>query len=639
VSHLEAQIEKLNQELQELRLQTTSRFGGGGDDAISVETVSPTRQDRSLSPIEISVTSQRNSSHLQDLVKSVTNVPVEPSTQVRFLGHGSGITLAKLVMATIRVDGIPSPLVTKQQTYDSASTVQESEASLPPRHAADHLVDVYFQYRTPHLPIVNQQQVKEALDSAYSWQSGTKVANRAVGNDLFTTYMVLAIALCDLPNPANPSSRGRPSQSEGCFLSAVVWIDKVITYSKSDVETLRAILLLAQYIALNPSRGSLWHLTGIALRLCIDIGLHWETEEQTLNMDPDVLHERRRLWYSTYQFDRVLCITLGRPLGIIDESVRVPLPSPWARSRVLGRQPNDYDTHNQRAHNHLFVMSMLESEIKHVQHSQVWTPKLASPRISYSAWILDIQPRLQEWYDTIPQSGKAHPSSIFAQQAYWDSIYHNAILLLYRPNSTVSQMSGETMAITFESSCKLIASIKILQREGKCESLWKTVHHLFMAGLGVVYGLWQSKEIRDRNPVRDSISTLQSCASTLSAMSETFPGASGCRDIFDTLFSATVDFLVTNDAAEERQTRVNFEKQVGDLLYGLQPSRGGMLPAEETNPGDFNLSAMLSADGFVFGEMLSSAAQWPDFQDMNFSDMGTDLMTGIGMNPDSYPIL
>jgi hypothetical protein len=636
VSHLEAQVTKLNQELQDLRSQTLPR-SVISEEAILVETPSPERSESSRSTIEPPVTSGNNSSHLQDLVKRVTNVPVEPSTQPRFLGPSSGITLAKLVMAAVRVDDLPSGLFSDQRgPYNPSLTAQESKASLPPRPAADHLVDVYFQHRTPHLPIVDRQQVEEALESAYSWSGDHRPPGRAVEHAIFTTYMILAIALCDLPNPVNPSSRGRPSQSEGCFLSAVAWIENIITYSKSDIETLRSILLLAQYIALNPSRGSLWHLTGTALRLCIDIGLHWETAEQILNMDPDLLHQRRRLWYSTYHFDRVLCITLDRPFGIIDESTRVPLPSPWARSRRLGRPPSDYDVHNQRAHNHMFAMSMLESEIKHVQHNQVWTQKLASPRIDYSAWILDIQPRLQEWYDTIPQTSKAHPSSIFAQSAYWESIYNNAILLLYRPNSTVVHLSAEATSVTFEASCKLIASIKILQREGKCESLWKTVHHLFMAGLGVIYGLWQSKDIRDRNPVKNSISTLQTCASTLSAMAETFPGASGCRDIFETLSSATIEYLVTNEAEESRQNRIEFDKQVEDLLQELQPSRGSMFTTNKNSTDNFNLSAMLSADGFAFSEMLNSAAQWPEFEDMNFGDMEADLMTGIGLNSTYY---
>lgn len=637
MSRLEAQIAELDQELRHLRSQTLPR-SGTSEDAILIDHESASADSTTASPAPL----DRNSSHLQDLVKSVTSVPVKTSSQPRFLGPSSGISLAKLVMAAMHVDGLQSPVIFEQRSQhldDSSLPTPETKASLPPRHAANHLVDVYFQYRTPHLPIVDRQQVEEALETAYSWIGSAQPLDRAVEHHVFTTYMILAIALCDLPNPINPSSRGRPSQSEGCFLSAVAWVEKVITYSKSDIETLRSILLLAQFIALNPSRGSLWHLTGTALRLCVDVGLHWETEEQTLNMDPELLHERRRLWYSTYQFDRVLCVTLDRPFGIIDQSTRVPLPNPWARSRRLGRQPDEYDVHHQRAHNHMFGMSMLESEIKHVQHNQLGISKLANPKTNYPAWILDVQPRLQEWYDTIPPPSKAHPLSIFAQQAYWDSTYNNAVLLLYRPSHAVMHLSMEAMSITFDASCKLIASIKILQREGKCESLWKTVHHLFMAGLSVIYGLWQSKDIRDRTPVRTSISTLQSCGSTLSAMTETFPGASGCRDIFDTLSSTTIDYLVTNDAEEARRNRMEFEKQVGDLLQELPSRRRIPATMNENRNADFSLSTMLSADGFDFGEMLSSAAQWPEFQDLDFSDMDARLIMGNGAGSSSYALL
>ena len=293
--------------------------------------------------------------------------------------------------------------------------------------------------------------------------------------------------------------------------------------------------------------------------------------------------------------------------------------------------------------------------------------------------MLDIQPRLQQWYATIPELSKAHPASIFASQAYWDAIYNNTILLLHRPKSTVLHVSNEASSISFDASCKLIANIKILQRDGKIDIMWKYVHHLFMAGLGVIYSIWQFKEIRDRTPVRSSISMLQSCATTLAAMSETFPGASSCRNVFDSLSSATIDWLLTNDADEVRQNRLDFEKQVQDLLQQLQPSREGcfetnecgtdnmsnMLSADnfafndadevrqnrldfekqvqdllqqlqpsregcfETNEcGTDNMSNMLSADNFAFGEMLNSAAQWPFLDYMGFGDFD-----GVGPDP------
>ncbi|OJJ42498.1 hypothetical protein ASPZODRAFT_1313064 [Penicilliopsis zonata CBS 506.65] len=586
VSNLEKQVDRLTRQVEELQRANQEK-----ERAMT----SPTASDASPS-------------QFQDLVQSVRNVVVEPSRQPRFLGQSSGLTLARLVMAAIRTDALPSPLFAGPRVSDSSFLVPAPEASLPPRHAANHLLQVYFQYRTPHLPIVEPWEVEQALENAYRGHSST--AERGLEQDLFTAYMVLAIALFDVPHV----SGGRPTQSEGCFQSAMGCIEKVLTYSPSDLDTLRAILLLAQFVALYPARGSLWHLTGTALRLCIDMGLHWETEEQSLHMDPVMLHQRRRLWYSTYQFDRLLCITLGRPVGIIDESTSVPLPDPGAAPPgAPGGQGSAWDMHRQRAHNHLVNMSKLESEIKHVQHSQAWARRIAYPRANYAAWVQDILPRLHEWHATVPPLGDAHAMSIFACQAYWDAIYHNAVLLLYRPNATIPHVSTDELAVSFEASTQLIASIKVLQREGKVDIRWKTVHQLFMAGLGVIYALWLSKTLRDRPPVSRNITVLQACGSTLSALSESFPGAVGCRDAFDTLSMATVDMLVAGDHAGDKQdhhaSHLEFGKQVEDVLQQLQ-----------TSAGSTELSAMLSAD--ALSEMLSSAAQWPDFQDFVFDDRG-----------------
>ncbi|KAF2109673.1 fungal-specific transcription factor domain-containing protein [Lophiotrema nucula] len=639
VSDLEAQIESLTRENQELRGQTQPA-SFNGEASTSLETSFPAIRDLSSTPTEGIEPAGENLSHLQNLVTSVRSVVVEPSKQPRFLGPSSGTTLARMVMASIRTDALPaSPLFSQQRSRDHFSSASATasasasasaiaaESSLPPRHAADHLVDVYFQYRTPHLPVVERSRVDKALESAYSFPNNHQPSNQPVERDMFTTYMIFAIALCNVPNPSGGT--GRVMQSEGCFRSAIGWVEKVITYSKSDLETLQAVLLLAQFVSMCPWQGSLWHLTGIALRLCVDMGLHWETEGQSLNTDPNLLYERRRLWYSAYYLDRVLGITLGRPFGITDESIRVALPNPWAATgRSLGRETNDFDIHHQQAHNHLFSMAKLESEIKHVQNSRTWPLKIAYPKPNFASWVQDIQPRLREWRGTIPNPSKAHPSSIFANQAYWDAIYNNSILLLYRPNTSIQQQPTEALTISHEAACNLIANIKLLQREGRLDVLWKSVHSLFMAGLTVIYGLWQSKEMRDRNPVSNSISALQSCASTLSAMSETFQGAAGCRDVFDTLSSVTIEWLVTNDE-ETRQRRIEFEQQVEELLQQLQPSREGM-STDETSARD--MSNILSTDNFAFGEMLSSAAQWPEMLDINFAYLGYDRpMADLGL--------
>lgn len=475
------------------------------------------------------------------------------------------------------------------------------------------MIDVYFQYRTPHLPLMSRTQVVDAIDSAYRSQQGNQATIIASDMEMFVAYMVFAIALVDIPHRG-----GRSSQSEGCFRSALLHVDQLLTYSRSDLQTLRVVLLLTQFVALSPSHGNLWHLTGFALRLCIDIGLHLETESQAHNTDAQVLDDRRRLWHSTYHFDRLMSVTLGRPQGILDESIRVPLPNPWIDSHGGLSQPaHDSHSHMQRAHNHLFKLSQLESEIVHVQHSQTWNFKIAHPRPNWNSWLRDIKPRLQEWYANIPEPGRAHPQCIFAFQSYWQVVYNNTVLLLYRPNPITTAQDTDQLLGSFEAATRVIDGLKQLQREGRVEMLWKSVHHLFMAGLVVIYGLWRSKEIRDHISVGKSINTLQTCTATLSAMSETFKGAAGCRNAFESLSCTTIDWLVAKDIEEVPNNLLEFEDQVRQVTDHLRSS----FVDRNTGMGqiEIEVSAMSSPrQSFDLGELLNAAAQWPDLGELDF---------------------
>lgn len=604
---MERQIAELSCEVQQLRTQGQPRSSD------PTEALPSSIYNTSVANPGTQTEVEESPPVIRDLVASVRNAVPRTGYPSDLLGQSSGISFAKMVLAAIHVEKGSSVLLPEQQSSQGIAPPYSSSASLPPRHVANHLIEVYFQYRTPHLPILTHAQVIEAIDGAYQSLGNDTTFDSEAESNIFVAYMVFAIALVDIPHCG-----GRSSQSDGCFRSALAWVQKVLTYSKSDLETLRMVLLLVQFVALSPSQGSLWHLSGFALRLCIDLGLHCETESQCLNTDPGLLDDRRRLWHATYYFDRLMSITLSRPLGIHDENIRVPLPNPWLRScpSVLA-QPVDFTAHIQRAHNHIFTLAKLESETRHVQNSQAWSFSLASPRPSWDMWLQNMQPRMQEWYATIPDPSKAHPQSIFAFGSYWDVIYYNAVLALYRPHSNTPYQSNDALLISFEAASKIIAGLKVLQREGRVEMLWKSVHHLFMAGLVIIYGLWVSKEVRDRTPVTQSILTLQTCASTLSAMSETFKGAAGCRDAFESLSTATTDFLVTIDDKETSHSHTEFGSQVKDLVNQLRASRVEARPYA-ASPEIEETSNMGSLNDFDLSELLNVAAQWPDLGELDF---------------------
>ncbi|KAF9882165.1 Zn(2)-C6 fungal-type DNA-binding domain [Colletotrichum karsti] len=598
VSTLEAKVAALTKEIEELRRTAPS------NDGASLQSSPENGEAQPTSPND----------YQNWMTSNLGKVVCEPSNQPHFFGVSSGITLARLVMSAIRVDNLPSPLPA-ESNRSSSQTVQypystATQASLPPRQAAEHLMDVYFQNRTPSFPIIDRAQALKAFDGAYIAANSQRQPKREASMNVFTTFMILAIALCSVRHP----SGGRPPESENCFLAAIGEVEKILVYSGSATESLRAILLLSQYIALRPSKGSLWLLSGTALRLAVDLGMHWETEESKLRMDPIELNDRRRLWYSAYLFDRLLCITLGRPFGMADQGINVGLPSPAPTGSDNAAVTTGHDDHALEAHNSLIRLAQLQSEIKHVLYSQFLGSPLAYPRTDYALWIVDVRGRLQLWYNAIPPLREAHPSSIFSSQAYWDAIYHDTLLLLYRPNPVQPQPSFEALQASFDSSRQLIACIKTLHRERRIDIMWKWVHHLFIAGLTTIYCLWHSQELRENSDVKESVATLQSCGATLSALAERWDGAAGCRDAFEALSAATVSWLITTNVEEVQRSCLQFEKQVESLQHQLPPAF-----VQDGFEGD--PLAILSSGSFGFGETLSSAAEWPTGQDGNFDSL------------------
>ncbi|KAF7543688.1 hypothetical protein G7046_g9946 [Stylonectria norvegica] len=531
--------------------------------------------------------SEQSKRYEQEVVKSLALVVLEPADQPRFLGTSSGVALAKVVMASIGCSWPDIPPPTRNPALQVCSTKLKS--SLPPRQAAAHLIDVYFQCRTPHFPVLDRANIDAAVHTAYSVANDNLVTlPRESRRHIFVAFMVFAISLCGLQTGLGD----RPVESEGCYHSALLHIDCAISYAESDIETLRNILLLTQYISLSPSKGNLWLLTGLALRISINIGLHWETET-SLSFEKAQLNERRRLFWAVYHLDRLLVITLGRPFSLEEQGIEVGFPDLSPESNPAT------DVHFQLVANHLIRLERLESEIKHVLYRHQKRFSLAYPRPDYALWAEDIKPRLEEWRNSIPSPQDAHPESIYAFESWWEAIYSNTLMLLHRPNPVMSVLSAESLRICFDAATKLIMCIRTLQREHRLEMVWLWAQRLFVAGLTLIYAIWNSDELRTSHPPGEIVNTAQTCATTLAVLTEKFPSAAGCRDALETLVSATVRALFDPQSTA-------FAKN-----NGVQPSATGnadqapIWPSLHVSPN--SMYSMLPEEMFGMGYGVSSA--------------------------------
>src|SRR5690606_30140735 len=102
---------------------------------------------------------------------------------------------------------------------------------------------------------------------------------------------------------------------------------------------LQGVLLLAGYALLRPVAPGLWYIIGVAMRLAVDLGLHYEDaglENELTGRKAYDRDMRRRLWWCVYSLDRLVSTCVGRPFGISDEVVSTRVSSPIVVLQNLG---------------------------------------------------------------------------------------------------------------------------------------------------------------------------------------------------------------------------------------------------------------------------------------------------------------
>lgn len=162
---------------------------------------------------------------------------------------------------------------------------------------------------------------------------------------------------------------------------------------------LQAILLLVWYSFLNPEKGSVWFLVGLASRTCVDLGFHNENNVQLDQLDSLEVDMRRRLFWVTYKLDRLLSQSLGRPPSIPDGFINVPMPS---NLHDVDIHPNHYGPLEGESCSYKAVfihttrLRQLQSEILNNTYGTINTSPPAEE------WFDEMFERLKEWLATSP---------------------------------------------------------------------------------------------------------------------------------------------------------------------------------------------------------------------------------------------
>ena len=458
---------------------------------------------------------------IQNLVSNIGMVSVQGTSDPRYLGSTSGISFARVVFAAVKssVPGNSSergPSRPKERLPHSAtgtegSTTRDSFfglqtrpmmkcAAFPDRELAERLADLYFEHANPQIPIVHRVDFMELLDRTYSVDEKSRSPR-----SLYFLNIVFAIGsgIIFEDKPAEDQKEGRdhsPSatkrqrlssrqyQPEEYHASAIVHLESFLSTSPTTdgfgaLEELQAVLLLASFALLRPVAPGLWYIVGVAMRLAVDLGLHYEdgagidgTENDNMNRTNNkdgekaklriddhergrrewVRDFRRRLWWCCYSFDRLVSCCVGRPFGISDQAISTEFPSiledKYITKSGIIKAPEGAPSYKHSAF-HYFKLRVLQSEIQDVlQHQQARFARqrgplgarsfmrldVVSPFLqgfdSFRSWRRDVDRRLLEWKNSAPmpsENGVRFPLE-FLELNYWQ-----AVIMLYQQSLTV----------------------------------------------------------------------------------------------------------------------------------------------------------------------------------------------------------
>lgn len=230
-----------------------------------------------------------------------------------FLGSASGIPFANLVSTTVEVTS-RSPQNESQRrasrsnggpSAPTSSALPFDASFLPPERVARDLHRAYFENDHLSYPFLHQRTAFDALNSAYS-------NHQSLEQDVFAGFafdMILAIATASV-HKFNLESL---PNAEGYQLRAAQRLNEVL--QKGNIQALQAILLLGQYRMINSiqdTSSSMWHIVGIASRMCLELGLHREQvyraprgNTESLSSHQLVANEvRRRCFWCVVAMDR-----------------------------------------------------------------------------------------------------------------------------------------------------------------------------------------------------------------------------------------------------------------------------------------------------------------------------------------------
>ncbi|KAJ5791441.1 transcriptional regulator family: Fungal Specific TF [Penicillium psychrosexuale] len=542
----------------------------------------------SLSEAEAAQQASANNAYAQFMKPKFARAPIKEAGRVAYLGESSNLSL--LVQdrhGTADVVHYPLPpnirgsraRLTDLDNLEIDILHQRGAFLLPPKPLCDELVDAYFKWVAPVVPIINKSRfMRHYRDPKNPPSLLLLQAILLAGSRVCTNQQLM-----DANGSTTPAAMTFYKRAKALYDA---------NYEDDRVTIVQALVLLGWYWE-GPEdvTKNVFYWTRVAMVVAQGSGMHRSVEMSQLNKPDKRLW--KRIWWTLFTRDRSVAVALGRPIGINtdDSDVEMVTEDDFIEDELdmVAEYPAD------PVHVQFFLQYVKLCEIMGLVLSQQYSVASKSRRMN-AMDLTHSDMALADWLQNCPKEVCWQRSRHHFWAALLHSNYYTTLCLLHRahmppassaPNNyRVEEMAYPSRTIAFQAAGMITSIVENLQAHGEIRYTPAfIVYSLFSALIMHVYQM--------RSSVPSIVATCQErinvCMLALKDVSKVWLVAKMVNTLFESILGNKVMEERLQKAAGRRHQRTRHgesssskrqdppKRKFDDMDIGM-PNGGGPTP-------------------------------------------------------------
>lgn len=343
----------------------------------------------------------------------------------------------------------------------------------------------------------------------------------------FEIFMVMFIGYCSMERVGTLNTD--LTLKRYLVSKSIEQASNVITFD--NIESIRYLLLLGIYSLFDTAGFTSWHIAGNITRLTLSLGLNRNTALRSRNIsDREVAEVKNRVFWSAYNFDRFVSISLGRPFGIDDDDINIPFPTKL-------QNDDGYDIELITA---IISLRQIEGKILKNIHS-VNAGTRAISEDSKLNILKTFRVEVEDWYNLTNNLTRYQKNPIY-NVSWFTANYYQLTMLLYRPSFLIPKPPKETLLILGKACLQCLAYTYNLHTSNLLQPSWVTVYRFLTQCTTIIYCLchWCVDLIESKTEIN-------LCIEILEGFGDRWPVSAKSANIFKNINKNIYELKVTSD--------------------------------------------------------------------------------------------